>query len=304
MMGLGMPSGATFTSTPSTNGTVKGIFDWTPSAVQAPGNYSVEFKASDGFLSSNANVTIAVKINVPPSLVVPGFQTVMVGSRSTFLVRATDPDAPPDFVTISCDNCTQLGATFDPSTGNFTWAPSSGQGLGNYSASFTATDNLLPQLTDSRTVSIRVVLVELRPVLTVPGPQTVEVGNLLIFSVSATDPDGHNLVSLSASGLPTGASFDPELGSLVWTPSSGQGPGVYAVTFRGVEVGTNDLSDTKTVTITVDQAASSPGQPFGVGLGPELWLAAGVIALVAALVSILAIRARRGKKGIEEGAKP
>jgi hypothetical protein len=67
---------------------------------------------------------------------------------------------------------------------------------------------------------------------------------------------------------------------------------------------TNDLSDTKTVTITVDQAASSPGQPFGVGLGPELWLAAGVIALVAALVSILAIRARRGKKGIEEGAKP
>ena len=304
LVGLGVPSGATFTSTPSTNGTVTGIVDWTPSAVQAPGNYSVEFKASDGFLASSANVTIAVKINVPPSLVVPGSQTVMVGSRSTFLVRATDPDAPPDFVMISCDNCTQLGATFDPSTGNFTWAPSSGQGLGNYSASFTATDHLLPQLTDSRTVSIRVVLVELRPVLTVPGPQTVEVGNLLIFSVSATDPDGHNLVSLSASGLPTGASFDPELGSLVWTPSSGQGPGVYAVTFKGVEVGTNDLSDTKTVTITVDRAASSSGQPFGVGLGPELWLAAGVIALVAALVSILAIRARRGKKGIEESAKP
>jgi len=34
-----------------------------------------------------------------------------------------------------------------------------------------------------------------------------------------------------------------------------------------------------------------------------LWLAAGATVLLAALVSILAIRARRRKKGSEEGAK-
>src|SRR6266704_5282579 len=93
---LGAPSGATFTSTLSTNGTVGGSFDWTPSAAQAPGNYSVEFKASDGFLASNSNTSIMVKINSPPSLVVPGPQTVTVGSMLTFTVSATDPDAPPD----------------------------------------------------------------------------------------------------------------------------------------------------------------------------------------------------------------
>jgi len=74
------------------------------------------------------------------------------------------------------------------------------------------------------------------------------------------------------------------------------------VTFRAVEPGPKGLSDTKMVMITIEKAASSSGQPFGVGsLGPELWLAAGVIVLVVALVSILAIRARREKKGAEEG---
>jgi len=385
---LGAPSGATFASTSSTNGTVGGSFDWTPSAAQVSSSYSVEFEASDGFLASSANVSIMVKINSPPSLLVPSLQTVNVGSRLTFIVSAMDSDPPPDFVTISCDNCAQLGASFDSSTGNFTWVPASGLSAGDYFATFTATDHLLPQLTDtksvtvhvdkptqppslaqikdwtvndetlltfkanatdpnippatltfslgsdaplsasisldgifywtpteaqgglyqftvtvsngaltdSKTVTITVIEVEQPPVLTVPRPQTVEIGTLLIFSVSATNPDVDDLATLSASSLPTGASFDPDLGSFVWTPENSQGPGVYTVTFRAVEPGPNGFSDTKTVTITVEQAASSSGQPFGIGgLGPELWLAASVTILVAALVSILAIRARRGR---------
>src|SRR4029077_4595738 len=289
MLDLGAPSGATFTSTPSTNGTVGGSFDWTPSAVQA-GNYSVEFKASDGFLFSSANASIRVKINSPPSLVVPGPQTVTVGSRFTFIASATDPDVPPDSVTVSCDNCTQLGATFDSSTGNFTWVPASGQGPGNYSVNFTAIDRFLPLLSDSKTVSIRVVEVEHPPVLTVPGAQTVDAGSLLIFSVSATDPDADAVITLSATGLPSGASFDPDLGSFVWTPNNDQGPSVYTVTLRAFEPGPQGFSETKTVTITVTQPASSSGQPSGTGgLGPGLWLLAGGTVLVAALVSTLAV---------------
>ncbi len=396
MVVLGAPSGATFTSTPSTIGTVTGSFDWTPSAAQASSNYSVEFEASDGFLASRTNVSIIVNVNSPPSLVVPSPQTVNVGSKLTFMVSATDPDPPPDFVTISCDDCVQLGASFDSSTGNFTWVPASGLGAGDYFATFTATDHLLPQLTDtksvtvhvdkptqppslapikdwtindetlltfkanatdlnippatltfslgsdaplgasisldgvfywtpteaqsgiyrftitvsngalsdSKIVAITVVEVEQPPVLTVPGSQTVEVGTLLIFTVGATNPDVDDLAALSVSGLPSGASFDSDLGSFVWTPGNGQGPGAYIVTFRAVEPGPKGLSDTKMVTITVERASSSSGQPFGVGsLGPELWLAAGVIALVVVLVSILAIRARKGKKSAEEGVK-
>jgi hypothetical protein len=51
------------------------------------------------------------------------------------------------------------------------------------------------------------------------------------------------------------------------------------------------------VTITVEKATSSSGQPFDVGgLGPELWLAAGVIALVVALVSALALELGEGRR--------
>ncbi len=397
MVTLGAPSGAAFTSAPSTNGTLTESFDWTPSVAQAPGNYSVKFKASDGFLASSANVSIMVKINSPPFLIAPGPQTVTAGLKLTFIVNATDPDAPPDSVTISCDNCAQLGATFDPSTGNFTWVPAFAQGPGDYSASFTATDHLLPSLsdtvsvaihvdkpnqppslapirdwtvndeilltfkanatdpnippeplifslgsdapagasilpdgvfswtpteaqggtyrftvtvsdgilTDSTTVNVTVVETEQPPVLTVPGPQTVEAGNLLIFTISATNPDADDTVTLSASDLPTGASFDPDLGSLVWTPGSNQGPGTYTITFKAVESGPNGFSDTKTVTITVEQPGSSTGQPFGTGgLGLERWFAIVAIVVLAALLSTLGIRARRGKKGTREIAKP
>jgi hypothetical protein len=397
MVVLGAPSGSTFTSTPSTNGTVAGSFYWIPSAAQAPGIYSVEFKASDGFLASSADASIVVNVNSPPFLVVPGPQSVNVGSKLTFIVRAADPDPPPDFVTISCGNCAQLGASFDSSTGNFTWVPASGIAAGDYLATFTVTDHLLPQLTDtksvvvhvnkpnqppslapirdwtvndgilltfkanatdpiipaasltfslgpdapagasisldgvfywtpseaqggiyhftvtvsdgvlidSKTVTITVVEVELPPVLAVPGSQAVEMGTLLIFAVGATNPDVDDGVTISASGLPSGASFDPELGSFVWTPGNGQGPGVYTVTFRAVEPGPKGFSDTKTVTITVERQASSPGQPSGAGgLGPEQWLAAGASVLGVALVSMLAVRARNGRKGAGEGAKP
>jgi hypothetical protein len=377
---------------------VAGSFYWIPSAAQAPGIYSVEFKASDGFLASRADASIVVNINSPPFLVVPGPQSVNVGSKLTFIVRAADPDPPPDFVTISCGNCAQLGASFDSSTGNFTWVPAIAQGAGDYFATFTATDHLLPQLTDtksmavhvnkpnqppalapirdwtindetlltfkanatdpiipmaslvfslgpdrpsgasisldgvfywtpteaqggvyrftvtvsdgaltdSRMVMITVVEVEGPPALTVPGPQIVEMGALLIFSVSATNPDVDDLATLSVyAGLPSGASFDPELGGFVWTPRNDQGPGVYMVTFRAVEPDPKGYSDTKTVTITVERAASSPSQPRGLGgLGPELGLVAGATVLGVAFVSSLVIRARRGRKGAGEAAKP
>jgi hypothetical protein len=57
--------------------------------------------------------------------------------------------------------------------------------------------------------------------------------------------------------------------------------------------------------ITIERPASPSGQLFGVGgLGPGLWLGAGATVLLMALVSTLAIRARTGRKGADEGAKP
>jgi PKD repeat protein len=238
--------------------------------------------------------------NQPPALAPIKDWTINDETLLTFRANATDPNVPLASLAFALGSNAPAGASIS-TDGIFYWTPTEQQG-GIYPFTVTVSNGAL---SDSKTVTITVAEVEQPPVLTVPGSQTVDVGTLLIFAVSATNPDVDDLATLSASGLPSGASFDSDLGSFVWTPGNGQGPGVYTVTFRAVEPGPKGFSDTKTVTITVDRAASSSGQPFGVGgLGPEPWFAAGVIALVVALVSILAIRARRGRKGSEEAAKP
>jgi putative Ig domain-containing protein len=116
--------------------------------------------------------------------------------------------------------------------------------------------------------------------------------------VSATNPDTDDPTILSAYNLPAGASFDPDLGSFVWTPSTGQGPAVYTVTFKAVETGPNSFSDVKTVTINVDQSSSSVQPSAASKLVPVL-IGAGAIVLISVLGLTLTVRARRKKKGVD-----
>jgi len=55
--------------------------------------------------------------------------------------------------------------------------------------------------------------------------KSVNEGELLQFTISASDPDGDSLI-YSASNLPQGASFDPDTQTFSWTPDYGQS-GVY-----------------------------------------------------------------------------
>lgn len=95
------------------------------------------------------------------------------------------------------------------------------------------------------------------PVLVVPGSQSVNEGQLLQFSVTGSDLNPAETVTLSASDLPAGASFptvtgNPVTGSFAWTPVTGQ-VGTYMVTFTAVDNGIPNFSSTRTVTITVSQ---------------------------------------------------
>ncbi|HEX3044819.1 MAG TPA: carbohydrate binding domain-containing protein [Bacillota bacterium] len=59
------------------------------------------------------------------------------------------------------------------------------------------------------------------PVLDFMGNQTVNEGELLQFTVHATDPDLDSL-TYSATGLPRGAAFDPATGKFSWIPDYNQ----------------------------------------------------------------------------------
>ncbi len=86
------------------------------------------------------------------------------------------------------------------------------------------------------------------PVLNPIGAKSVNEGEPLQFTISATDPDGDPL-TYSASNLPQGASFDSGTQTFPWTPRYDQA-GVYTVHF---EVTDGELTDTEDITITVIQ---------------------------------------------------
>ncbi len=100
-------------------------------------------------------------------------------------------------------------------------------------------------------LTITVTEVNTAPVFTVPGPQMVNEGVPLTFTVSATDTDlPANARTFSAINLPPGATFDPATQAFAWTPNSAQGgPNPYFVQFR---VSDGEFIEVKGVSITVN----------------------------------------------------
>ena len=78
------------------------------------------------------------------------------------------------------------------------------------------------------------------------------VGQLLTFSIAATDPDG-GWLDYSVSNLPEGSVFDSETLTFSWMPRYDQA-GVYSVHF---EVTDGEFTDSEDITITVVQISEN-----------------------------------------------
>ena len=94
------------------------------------------------------------------------------------------------------------------------------------------------------------------PTLNPIGSKTVDEGQLLTFTVSATDD--YDTPSLTASPLPSGASFvdhNNGTGTFSWTPGTTQ-EGTYDVTFTAAD--SQPVQDAETVRITVNDLGGGP----------------------------------------------
>ena len=197
--------------------------------------------------------------NNPPALNVPGAQTVQAGTTLSFTVSGTDPDAG-DIVTLSASNV-PANASFNqtsgnPANGQFSFTPSQNQAGQTFVVNFTGTDN--HGASTAGTVAITVTAAQNHPpIISVPGAQVIGVGNLLTFTVTATDPEG-DAVTLSASSVPPNAAFNPSTGGFDFNPSSNQAGQVFVVTFTATD--THGASATGTVQITVTTSAGD-GNP-------------------------------------------
>ena len=90
------------------------------------------------------------------------------------------------------------------------------------------------------------------PTLDPVGNQSVDEQTLLSFTATASDPDlPANTLLFSLVGAPAGAVIDPNLGDFTWTPTEGQGPGVYVFDIVVTDIDTSDIL------LTIDESAIS-----------------------------------------------
>ena len=165
--------------------TATGVYAWTPTEEQGPGEYPVTFIATDdGMPQAQDDTTFTVlvnEVNLPPVLVAPEAASAAVNETVTFTATATDPDIPANNLEFSLANATP-GMAIDPTTGVFTWTSAT---AGAYVVDVIVTDNGAPALSDSATVSIVIVPLPFCSA-SIEFPITVEPGaaDAYVFEIS------------------------------------------------------------------------------------------------------------------------
>ncbi len=239
----------------------------TQSDYSVPGSYFVRFTVSDSVETRNRQLRLVIteEANNPPVLAFIPDKTIYENQLLQFSISGSDPDG--DSISFSAANLPS-GATFNTVTRTFTWTPNYDQ-EGVYNVIFIVTDE--HGATDSQTVVITVLDVNRCPELSPIGYRGVREGDLLQFSLIASDADADALTYSVMGSLPPGATFNPLTRIFSWTPGYTQA-GTYYVTFR---VSDGTCSDTEMIRIivtddsrpVVDLSATPEGGPEGVTVG-------------------------------------
>src|SRR5205814_1623070 len=142
--------------------------------------------------------------------------------------------------------------------GTLTWTPTFNDGRPTpYTVSFTATN----AQSGFASTAVTVTNVDRPPIVSAPASITKAEGLPFTLDVSASDPDGQAITSLTAdlSGLPAGhnAAFTSNAshngGTLSWQPGFGDA-GTYTVSFRAA----NTAVGATTTTVTIANADRAP----------------------------------------------
>ncbi len=234
--------------TVSTAGTLTTI-TMTAGSTEGTGNFTLSNVIIGDAQGQSVSVSIdngqaIISSNQAPVLSSIGNKSLNEGESLQVVISANDPNE--DELTYSASNLPSPWASFDTQTQTLTLTPL-WWASGTYtSVHFEVTDG---ELTDSEDITITIIEVNPPPVLDPIGNKSVNEGELIQFTISATDPQETEL-SYSASNLPSGASFDTETLTFTWTPTYAQSGTYTSVHF---EVTDNDLTDSENIAITVNQ---------------------------------------------------
>ena len=125
-------------------------------AYSSPGSYTATVTVTDSAspqASVSASMTLNVQALIPPTLTVPGNQTVTAGTWINVTVTASSVNIGGTII-LSATGL-PAGASFDPTTGLLSWKPSTSQ-TGSYAIIFTASDSSYPSTPTSKPMEIQV----------------------------------------------------------------------------------------------------------------------------------------------------
>ncbi len=219
---------------------------WTPDYTQA-GTWTMSVAAQEapgtlgGPLASAQTVQIVVSnVDRSPVLAVIAAQVTTEETPLSFGLDGGDVDIPltgyngvngtqsvSDSINYFALNLPS-GARFNASTHSFNWTPARGQ-WGDIDVPFEVIDHDGP-LSDEQSAHIHVRYRNLAPLLSQNPVEQGTEGQAMAFATPVLDPRG-NLDSCSASGLPSGAAYDPVSRRFSWSPGLGAANGgPYLVT--------------------------------------------------------------------------
>ncbi len=131
--------------------------------------------------------TTPTAFNRAPTLAALSDATLDEGQTLTFTAVGSDPDGDP--ITYGLVPPAPSGATMDPVTGAFSWAPNELQGPGTFPLTVSVTDDQVPPATATRTFQVTVREVNQPPVMPAVPELVHDQPGTFRFRVVASDPD-------------------------------------------------------------------------------------------------------------------
>lgn len=212
-----------------------------------------------GGLTGTAMISLTIEpANDAPVIAPIAPQVVNEGQTVAVVATASDVDSTNLSMQI---NWQGLAYPSPSNSITFNWATNELDGPGLYTVTVTAMDDGTPVMTDTRIFTITVNEVNAAPVLDIIPEQTVDEGETLTFTATASDPadlPANTPLTYGLLNAPLGASINPGSGVFTWTPVEAYGPGVYTPTVIVTDTGSPVLTDSQIITITVNEVNTPP----------------------------------------------
>lgn len=259
--GVDFPTGATLSA--------DGVLTWTPTDDQI-GTSVVTVIAIDAGTPALADAEV-FEITVEPSTnVAPGLDPIQiadnrlnVGTELVVTVTSSAPEAGQThtFELVGDSPADATITKIDDMTAEVRWTPTDGD-VGTADFTVRVVDDGAPPLDDTESFTVEVFEVNEAPGLAAIADQTAAAGQEIVISVSATDANTGQTITLALDpDSPTDATITPTgagTAEIRWTPTVGQIGQAIQFGVTATDDGFLPLADTESFTVTVIEAGVAP----------------------------------------------